>query len=129
MADEHQRLDEAAPTPAVKPGDILPTEREDLRRKLAEPIVEDGVDWRERGESFGRLGDLLLDSGKLAEAAQAYQHATDAIGKIEPADPRAQYFAGKVVSSVRELWKRPGERLDLLLAKLDNERRELGARG
>src|ERR1051326_933525 len=128
MADERfpQRTDFE---PEVTTVTDAATEIHDLRRKLAEPLREDTGDWKERGESYGHLGDLLISSGRIAEAAQAYQQATDAFGKVDPRDPRSEHFAGKVVSTLKELRKHPDDRLDLLLAKLENERRELTARG
>src|SRR5438874_2488295 len=98
-----------------------------LRQSVAEvQAPEDGdLDWHKLAEMSGKLGDLLTEANRLPEAIQAYQEATDAYGNLPDAGEMAEHFARKVVAGVNELWKRPAERLDLLIAKLERQQRQV----
>jgi tetratricopeptide (TPR) repeat protein len=88
---------------------------------------ENETDWKAVGDLCARLGDILENADRLPESIQAYQEATDAFGKLSDSSGKAEYYARKVVSGVTELWKRPSERLNLLVVKLENEQRHLTA--
>src|SRR5258708_5759570 len=98
-----------------------------LRRLLTRSQTDDNDDGalRRSAELSGKLGDLLVEANRLPEAILAYQEATDAFGKLPDSGELAEHFARRVVSGVNELWKRPAERLDLLLAKLEREQRQI----
>src|SRR5437867_1332918 len=61
----------------------------------------DSADQNDRihGESSRRLAELLIESGRLPEAIQAYQEATDAFGRLG-ADAEAEKCAKEILAGV-----------------------------
>src|SRR5207244_902086 len=89
----------------------------------SEALTEESV--RAQADTCRRLAERLEDAGRLPEALQAYQEATDAYGRIPGAEPQAAACARRIVEGVRDLWKRPEERLYLLIARIEREQRQL----
>ncbi len=82
---------------------------------------------RLHGDICLRLGSLLAEVDRLPESMQAYQEAVDCYGRVPGAESKASLCARKIVSGVKELWRRP-DRLYLLIARYDRERRQLEQR-
>ena len=82
---------------------------------------------RLHGEICLRLAGLLEDADRLPESMQAYQEAADSYGRAPGSEAEASFCARKIVSGVKEMWRRP-DRLYLLIARIDRERRQLDER-
>jgi tetratricopeptide (TPR) repeat protein len=76
------------------------------------------------GRVCQRLGELLWASNCIPEAIQAFQEASDAFGR-GGAELASQECARKVIEGVTALRQNPQDRLYLLIAQIERERRQL----
>ena len=83
---------------------------------------------RGRADCCRLLADILVEEDRWPEAMQAYQEAADAYGRLPECEADAQECARRIVQGVRELRRRPAERLNLLVARYDRDLRQLAAR-
>ncbi len=83
---------------------------------------------RARADCCRTLAETLIEADRLPEAMQAYQEAVDAYGRLPDAEADARECARLIVLGVRGLFRRPEERLDLLIARYDRDLRQLAAR-
>lgn len=80
---------------------------------------------RARADCCRLLAQILMDEDRVPEAMQAYQEAVDAYGRLEDGEGPARECAQQIVAGVRGLYRRPEERLNLLVARYDRELRQL----
>lgn len=74
------------------------------------------------------LADLLEGLDRMPEAMQALQEAADSYAGVPEGAQRAGECARRIVAGVRALWRRPSERLYLLVARHERDLRQLEAR-
>ena len=92
---------------------------------LAAAVGSDPSRLRPYAVACRHLAERLVAADRIPEAAQAYQEAADAFSLLPDGDAEARQCAKAVVEGVRSLWRRPEERLLLLVTHHDREMRRL----
>ena len=103
----------------------LMSEAIDRLRDIADEIVADAAA-PPRGDLFRLLGDWLIEADRAPEAVQAYQRSTDAYVATGD-DEKSRKMAAIAVQTMKTFWRKPGERLQLLVARYQQEIRDLAS--
>src|SRR6185369_7235370 len=69
-----------------------------------------------------QLAQLLLEEDRIPEAMPYFQDATDTYGRVQGHEADAASCAQEIMRGIRVLWKRPGERLYLLIERINREK-------
>ncbi|HSV72253.1 MAG TPA: tetratricopeptide repeat protein [Chthonomonadales bacterium] len=92
---------------------------------LAIAAADDPALVRPHAVACHRLAERLAAADRVPEAAQAFQEAADAYARLPDGDAEARDCARAVVDRVRSLWRRPEQRLMLLVTRHDRDIRRL----
>ncbi|MEP6756978.1 MAG: hypothetical protein ABJA67_15845 [Chthonomonadales bacterium] len=95
----------------------------DRLRSIAESSVSgSGVPCR--GDLYRLLGDWLIEADRAPEAVQAYQRSTDRY--LESGETaKSSKMAAIGVQTIKTFWRKPSERIQLLVVRFDQEIRDL----
>jgi tetratricopeptide (TPR) repeat protein len=72
-----------------------------------------------------QLAQRLLDEDRLAEAMQYFQDATDTFGRLPGHEAEALACAQEIMQGIHSLWRRPEDRLYLLIERINREKSRL----
>ena len=101
----------------------LLSESVDRLRDIAESDEHD-MSVPSRGDLYRQLGDWLIEADRAPEAVQAYQKSTDAYGLVGDLD-KSSKMAAIAVQTIKTFWRKPQERIQLLVARYLQEIRDL----